>query len=116
MRNVIAAGVGVVAGVWLMAAPAVLGYTGAPATMDRIVGPTAVAMAWIAAAEATRSMRWVNVVLGAATVFSAIVLDRSAMEALHAALSGLVLIGTALVMTRIRSERFGGGWKSLFDL
>src|SRR5687767_1665798 len=50
---------------WLMAAPAALDYTGAAATSDRVVGPIAASVACMAIWPVLRSLRWVNVVLGA---------------------------------------------------
>ena len=52
-------------GLWLMAAPAVLGY-GAPAEInDRIAGPIAATFAIIAITGATRPARRVNAAVGA---------------------------------------------------
>ena len=51
-------------GMWLMAAPSVLGYGPAAWTNEQIVGPLVVALAVIAVWEATLSVRWGNVVLG----------------------------------------------------
>ncbi|MBW3591891.1 MAG: superinfection immunity protein [Actinobacteria bacterium] len=47
-----------------MAAPAVLSYGPPAADFHRIVGPTAAAAAAVAMAQATRSLRWVNLLLG----------------------------------------------------
>lgn len=113
MRSTIAAGIGVAAGIWMMAAPAVLGYSGAAATSDRIVGPTAAAAAWIAATQVTRSMRWVNVPLGAWTLISPLLLNHPADATVHAALSGIALIVTALMIEPMPRPKFAGGWKAL---
>lgn len=113
MRSAIAAGVGVAVGIWMMVAPAVLGYSGAAATSDRIVGPTAAAAAWIAAARVTRSLRWINLVLGMWVVLSPLVLSYEAPATIHSALSGTVLIVTAVAIGRMPTERFAGGWRAL---
>jgi uncharacterized membrane protein len=52
-------------GVWLMAAPAVLGSSGAAAGNDQLVGALVVTFAVIGFGEAARAARWVNVPLGA---------------------------------------------------
>jgi hypothetical protein len=44
----------VAVGIWLMAAPAVLGYAGTPATSDRIAGPVVAAIGIVAASTVTR--------------------------------------------------------------
>jgi hypothetical protein len=51
-------------GVWLMAAPAVLGSGGAAADNDRLVGALVATFAVIGFGEAARSARLVNIVLG----------------------------------------------------
>ena len=56
--------INVILGVWLMAAPDVIGYTGPARTNDRIIGPLAVSCAVIALWEVTRPMRWGNLALG----------------------------------------------------
>lgn len=113
MRSAIAAGIGVVVGIWMMLAPAVLGYSGAAATSDRIVGPTAVAAAWIAATPVTRSMRWVNVPLGAWTLISPLLLNHPTDAVVHAVVSGIALIVTALLIGPMPRPKFAGGWKAL---
>lgn len=113
MRSAIAAGVGVAVGVWMMVAPAVLGYSGAAATSDRIVGPTAAAAAWIAAARVTRSVRWLNLVLGTWVVLSPLVLSFEAPATIHSVISGILLIVTTVAIGRMPTERFAGGWKAL---
>lgn len=115
MRSVVAAGIGVVAGIWMMAAPALLGYSGAAATSDRIVGPTAAAVAWIAATEATRSTRWLNVPLGLWAVASAFLLDGSTAAAVSSIATGVVLLASAIAIGRMPTERYAGGWKALME-
>lgn len=113
MRSAIAATVGVAAGVWMMIAPAVLGYAGSAATSDRIVGPTAAALAWIAGSEATRSLRWGNVALGLWAIAAPLLLDHSAAAAAHSVISGILLIVSALAIGGMPRERYAGGWKAL---
>lgn len=115
MRSVIAASMGVVVGLWMMAAPAVLGYSGSGATSDRIVGPTAAAVAWIAATEVTRPMRWVNVPLGAWAIVAPLLLDYPQAGTVHSITSGVLLIGTALAIEPLPRQKFAGGWKALFE-
>ena len=51
-------------GIWLMAAPAVLGYDRPASADDRIVGPLAAAFAIVAIWEVTRPLSWMNLLLG----------------------------------------------------
>lgn len=115
MRSAIAAAIGVAAGIWIMAAPAVLGYAGSAATSDRIVGPTAAAIAWIAGSEATRSLRWGNVVLGVWALLSPLFLDHSTGAAVHSVISGIVLVLSALATGGMPRQKYAGGWKALLE-
>ena len=101
-------------GVWLVAAPAVLGYAGAARTNDRIVGPVAASLAVVSAWEVTRGVRWSAVALGAWLVVAPWLLaygDTAAI--LNSTLVGLLLAALAPVGGETR-QRFGGGWSALW--
>lgn len=100
-------------GIWLMAAPDVLGYAAAPAVVARIVGPLAFTFAIVAITEATRPLRWVNAAL-AVVLLVAILVDHSARAAVNHAL----VAGALAVLARIRGpvrERLGGGWSAVWS-
>lgn len=103
----------VLAGIWLMAAPAVLGHDGAPAVNDRIVGPLAVASAIIAMSEVTRAVRWAAIPLGLWMLIAIPVLGYREWGAASAAAAGIIFAVLALVRGTVH-ERFGGGWRSLW--
>jgi ABC-type molybdate transport system permease subunit len=100
-------------GLWLMLAPAVLGYGTPLSTSDRIAGPLMASAALVAAWEATRAVRWVNVVLAVWVFASPVVLGR-AEGALHHLLVALAagILSAARAPSR---HSFGGGWASLFS-
>lgn len=100
-------------GLWLMAAPAVLGYAGAARTSDLVTGPLAAAAATIAMSGVTRGLRWVNVGLGAWLALSAWVLERPPEVRAGTALAGVLMVGFGLVRGGER-ERYGGGWATLW--
>lgn len=102
----------VAAGLWLMAAPAVLGYGTPAATSDRIAGPIGAAFAFVALWAITRALRWVQVPVGAWLVLAPLVLGYPADAAASSVISGLVLLGTAFV-GHSAADQFGGGWASL---
>src|SRR3546814_9300693 len=52
-------------GLWLLAAPAVLGTSGAAADSDHLVGALIVTITAVALAEPTRALRYLNVGVGA---------------------------------------------------
>ena len=103
----------VVAGIWLMAAPAVLGYGGTAADNDRIIGPIAGAFAFVACWEILMAMRWATVPFGVWLLVAPFVLgydDTAAM--ISSVASGLVIVATAPVGGDVR-EQFDGGWRSV---
>ncbi|HEX2030492.1 MAG TPA: hypothetical protein VHL78_03705 [Actinomycetota bacterium] len=113
MIGAVAQAVAVVVGVWLMFAPAVLGYGGAPADNDRIVGPVAASIALIAIFEVVRGIRLVNLVSGAWLVASALLLGYPAAGAVSAVASGAALIALSIPGGE-RKNRYGGGWRAVF--
>jgi hypothetical protein len=75
--DLVARVVAVAAGIWLMAAPAVLGYTDTTAAdNDRIVGPIAGALAFVACWQVVSALRWATVPLGAWLVLAPDVRDQ----------------------------------------
>lgn len=101
-------------GIWLMAAPSVLGYRGAGADNDRIVGPVVASIALVAMAEAVRGLRLVNLATGAWLVVAAFVLPYPSDGTLNA-----VAVGAAVAVAALPGgwthQRYGGGWRSLRD-
>lgn len=104
--------VNVLVGLWLMAAPAVLGYHGLARTSDRIVGPIAATIATIAISEATRPVRWANVACGAWLLLVPWVAGAGTAAAVNSLAVGVVLIACAAVRGR-RRQRLGGGWRAV---
>lgn len=103
-----------VLGLWLMAAPSLLGMPKAHADVLHILGPLAAAIGFIAASEVTRGMRWLNVPVGAALVVAPLVLGFSAAALLASVLTGIALVVIAFLGGGT-STSFGGGWRSLFS-
>ncbi len=104
--------VGVMLGVWLMAAPAVLDYAGPARINDRIIGPLVVAFAFVAIWEVTRSLRWINLALSAWLVFAPWALFYDLIPTLNSTVVGLLLGPLSAVRGKVE-QRFGGGWSSL---
>ncbi len=99
-------------GVWLMAAPAVLGYGGVAATNDRIFGPTAAAAAIIAMSDVTRPLRWVNLAIGIWLAVAPVVLGYATVPLVSSLTSGVAMSALSFVGGEVR-EKFGGGWSEL---
>ncbi len=101
-------------GVWLMAAPAVLGHAGTTlGDLDRIVGPAVAAVSFVAAAQITRSIRWLNVPAAGVLVIAAWFVDAPLASVLNSA-------GTALLVLALTpwgspdQTRYGNGWTTLW--
>lgn len=103
----------VAVGVWLMAAPAVLGYGQPAADFHRTMGPVAAAVAIIAMAEVTRPFRWVNVAVGLALLLIPWVEGYSGAALANSLLCGAAIVGLASLRGRV-TKRVGGGWRSLW--
>lgn len=97
-------------GLWLMAAPAVLGY-GAPGEVnDRILGPVAATFAIVAWWEATRPVRWVNLPIGIWLLLAPWLLGYDATAAIvNSMVVGLIMALCASVRGKVE-KRYGGGW------
>lgn len=101
-------------GVWLMAAPAVLGYAGVVADLHRIVGPVAASFAFVALWEHMRPLRWVTLALGLPLVVAPWVLGTGPAATANSVVVGLLLGGLAFARGRVE-ESYGGGWSVLWS-
>ncbi len=100
-------------GIWLMLAPAVLGYGGAAQTNDHIAGPLIASCAVIAWWQVTRGLRWINVLLGLWLLAAPWVLGYGAsLAGMNSMITGALLAGLSFI--KGKSEKpFGGGWREL---
>lgn len=99
-------------GIWLMAAPAVLGYGGAARTNDHIVGPIAATLACIALWSVTRPVRWVNLPLGLWLLLAPWILSYDTPATINSSVVGLAL--AVLSIPQGRRPVYGGGWSMLW--
>lgn len=99
----------VAVGVWLMAAPDVLGLDGSTSDSDRLVGALVVTFAMIALAEVARPVRLLNVPLAGWLVLAPWLLEASAAATVSGIASGLVLL--ALSLPRGAVVERSGGWE-----
>ena len=100
-------------GIWLMAAPAVLGFGGAAATNAQIVGPLIATFGMVALAESTRGVRWVNVALGGWMMLSALVFTAPAPARAAALTAGAAVVGLSLMRGALHNK-YAGGWAILW--
>jgi hypothetical protein len=102
------------AGLYLMAAPALLGYGGALRIGQLILGPITVAVAIVAMSAVTAGVRWLHVPIGVILVVLAVVLAGPVDARVGGAVAGLVIALAGLVPSDV-DERFAGGWRVLLD-
>ena len=100
-------------GIWLMVAPAVLGYGGAAATSDRIAGPVAASIAIVAMSHVMRPLRRVNTLVGIWIALAPLLLDHAGAATVNAVVVGASIIALSLFGPDYKDE-FGGGWSSLW--
>lgn len=111
-RRILARSAAVVIGIWLMVAPAVLGYGSPAADVDRILGPVAGGIAFVAIWAVAHPIRWATVPAGALLV-AAPVLGYPLEAAVSSILSGLAIIALAFVGGD-PSGSYGGGWQAIW--
>jgi hypothetical protein len=101
-------------GVWLMLAPAVLGFDGAARVDALVVGPLLAAAGIIALSAITRAVRRLALPLGAWLVAAPVWMPHGSVAATDSVIVGVV--AAALAFVRVPTdERFGGGWRALWD-
>ncbi len=93
-------------GFWLMAAPPVLGASGAIANSDFLVGPVVAVTAVVAMAEVARSLRFLNIVLGLWLVAAPFLLGGdTTTSTVNDVAAGVALIALSLPRGSVR-ERY----------
>jgi hypothetical protein len=99
-------------GVGLYAAPDMLGYEGIARVSHLIVGPIVASVSLIAISDVARELRWVNLLLGAWLVFSAVVIEHSQLALFTGVAIGMALAALSIVRGSI-NQRLGGGWRAV---
>lgn len=102
----------VLVGVWLEAASAVLGYGTPAANVDRVLGPVAGGIAFVAIWAIAHPIRWATVPVGALLVLAP-VLGYPLEAAVSSIVSGAALIALAFVGGDPSGD-YGGGWQVLW--
>ena len=101
-------------GVWLTAAPEVLGLPPAAARNFHVVGPLVAMFGVLAVFEILRPVRWVNALFGVWLVLAPFVLGYGGVALANSAVVGVALVALASIRGVVR-ETFGGGWRVLWD-
>ena len=103
-----------VLGVWLMFAPAVLGHSGeALAKFDRGAGPWVASVSFVAAAQISRSARWLSLPAAVVLVVAPWFVEGPVMSKANSIVVGLVMLAL-IPVGRPDQRRYGDGWTTLW--
>lgn len=103
------------AGLWLMISPAVFTMNQSTSNNNHIIGPLVITFSVISFWNINRNAIKANIVLGAWLLISLFVLNFAyALPLLSNGICGVLLILLASIK-RKSQEKFGGGWRSLFQ-
>ena len=101
-------------GIWLIVAPAMLGYNGAGRTNELIAGPLIVATAIISTAAVTRPLQRLNVGIAIWLLIAPWALPFTTTARINTLIVAIALLGVSLVRGK-PTESFGGGWRALWS-
>lgn len=105
--------VAVATGVWLMFSPAAFDYVDTvPGASDRIAGPVAAALSFVAIWSVARALRWATLPIGLYLIMAPWLLGFPTDAAVSNLAAGVIFVVTAFVRGGV-AERYGGGWMSL---
>lgn len=105
--------VAVATGVWLMFSPAAFDYVDTvPGASDRIAGPVAAALSFVAIWSVARALRWAMLPIGLYLIMAPWLLGFPTDAAVSNLAAGVIFVVTAFVRGGV-AERYGGGWISL---
>lgn len=105
----------IAAGVWLMFAPAVLGYGDPAAANDRLVGPTVAGIAFVSLWEVVRSLRWAALPLGVWLVVAPFVLGYGPVAPIISSIVTAIVVIASTPPSPADPSRYAGGWRSLLS-
>lgn len=106
--------VNVVLGVWLMFAPAVLGHADVLlGKIDRAAGPWVAAVSFVAAAQISRSARWLSMPAALVLVTAPWFAQAPGASKANSIVVGLVMLAL-IPVGRPDQRRYGNGWTTLW--
>lgn len=102
-------------GIWLMAAPGVLGHNEPGSDSNHIVGPVIATAAMVACWEVARATRKVNILLGLWLIAAPFVLAyETILPIINDMICGVLVVSFALIRGKVE-DSYGGGWKALWQ-
>lgn len=103
-------------GIWMMAAPDLLGFSKRIADNAHIIGPLIATFAIISIWECTRNVRLLNLPLAAWLLVAPLVLRYQNDTALMNDYAVAIIVLFLFLVRPKRKYRFAGGWRSLWKL
>src|SRR5690606_4194310 len=100
-------------GIWLMAAPNVLGYNGVAADVDHIVGPIVTTFAVVALSGCTRKVGRLNIIGGVWLIAAPWILGYDHSSSITNAIITGILITAFSLFKRQTQQEYGGVWSQL---
>ncbi|MGH2395279.1 MAG: SPW repeat domain-containing protein [Candidatus Limnocylindria bacterium] len=105
--------ISIAAGIWLMAAPAALGYGDPARTSDVVVGPLMASFGVVSIWQATRGLRWLVTLAGVWLLAAPWLLGYTGPAFANSLLSGVVAVIAGLLHGGTPAT-IGGGWKAIW--
>lgn len=102
----------VAVGIWLMAAPDVLGHAETASDSARTAGPVMASIAFLGVFTITRGLRWLNLLTGLWLVAAPWVLGLSGTATANSLVCGVAALLLAPVGS-VDQDRYAGGWRAL---
>lgn len=109
-----AAIVNILLGLWVMIAPAMFDYNEEASNNSYVIGPLVITFAITSIWEVNRNIRYANVLAGLWLAASPFVLEYSGFARYNHLFTGIAIAALSFIKGKIEN-RYGGGWKSLFE-
>jgi hypothetical protein len=106
--------INILAGLWLMIAPAALQLPRSAAVVLYICGPLIASVAMVSMSESVRNFRYTNLLFAVFLLAAPLVAEGGQDFVINNILVGLLVIACALKRGQVKN-RFGGGWRSLLE-
>ncbi len=106
--------VSMILGLAVMVAPAVFDFGQTAANNNYIVGPLVITFAMTAITDVGRNLRWWNIAGGFWLIVAPFLLDFTSTETWINVIMGAAIAGLSCIRGKV-TQRFGGGWRSLFQ-
>ena len=106
--------IAMILGLVVMIAPSVADFDTTASNNNYIIGPLVITIAMVAITDVARNLRWCNIPLGAWLILSPFIIGFDGAALWWNVLSGAAIVFLSCFRGSVK-QRFGGGWRSLFQ-